>query len=145
MNLRIIFPFILISLVIASCQPVPEKGAVTGFNASTLAKFWTQRDCSSNSEEIILKNTGSGVISKFRVRNFEFSARIKSTQGAEGILSFAVKDGTISKAGMVTGYSLTTANTVPEMLKRLEACSRSGIILSEQQMTASGLTLRFRL
>ena len=93
MNLRTLIPFILITLFTVSCQNAPKKGTVTRIDSNNLEKFWIQKDCSSNNEGILLENQGAGITSKFKVRNFEFSVKVKSTSGAEGILSFATNEG----------------------------------------------------
>jgi hypothetical protein len=93
MKLRDLIPVILITLLTVSCQNAPEKGVVTRIDSGNLEKFWIQKDCSSNSEGILLENQGAALTSKFMVRNFEFSAKVRSTLGAEGILSFAINEG----------------------------------------------------
>ena len=89
MNLRKLYPIILITLMISSCQPVPKKGVVTKIDSSNEAKFWLKKDCTLNSEGILLENQDAVIASMFEVRNFEISVQVKSTKGAEGILSFA--------------------------------------------------------
>ena len=93
MSLRTLIPVILITLSALSCQNAPDKGVVTSIDSGNLDKFWTQKECTSNSDGVLLVNQGAGITSKFKVRNFEFSVKLKSTQGAEGMLSFATLEG----------------------------------------------------
>jgi hypothetical protein len=85
MKLKTLFFVILVALLTASCQTSPEKGVVTRINSrTTLEKFWAQKDCSFPDEGLLLEKQGARIISKFRVRNFEFSVRIKSSRGEIG-------------------------------------------------------------
>ncbi|HEY3388718.1 MAG TPA: family 16 glycoside hydrolase, partial [Prolixibacteraceae bacterium] len=48
-----------------------------------------------------LKNQSSAVSSNFKVKNFEFTAKLKTTAGAEGDLVFAAPDASASEKGYV--------------------------------------------
>ena len=109
MNLRKLYPIILITLLISSCRPIPEKGVVTKIDSSNQAKFWLKKDCTLNSEGLLLENQGAVIASMFEVRNFEFSVQVKSTKGAEGILSFATK--TWNNSTSSKGYKVFINNS----------------------------------
>ena len=100
-----IIPFIL-AIIAVSCQTGPKKGIVTKIDSSNLAEFWSQKDASSNSEGLLLGNQGAGITSKFEVRNFEFSVKVKTTPGAEASLTFAVPI-----AGNANGYKVLINNS----------------------------------
>ncbi len=89
MNLRPYLPIILIAILTISCQTPPEKGVATLINSGNLHNYWNQKECTLSDEGVLLDKEGSGITSKFKVRNFEFSAKMKTSPGAEGILSFA--------------------------------------------------------
>lgn len=109
MKFRKIIPFILPALLIVSCQSGPKTGKYTTIDSKNLAEFWQQKDGSSNSEGLLLGNQGAGITSKFEVRNFEYSIKLKSTEGAEGVLSFAVGGEVNGSKGM--GYKVLINNS----------------------------------
>jgi len=107
MRLTHFLPAILIVIVLFACQTGPKKGVVTKIHLSNIDKFWVQNDAKPLGEALSLANQSSSIISKFKVRNFEFSARIKTTPGAEGILLFAApNEGDSGK-----GYAITINNS----------------------------------
>jgi hypothetical protein len=89
MYLKKLSPSILITLVLFSCQTGPKKGDVTKFDSSNIEKFWLQDELSVSKNGFLLTNQSSAVTSKFQVKNFEFTAQMKTTTGAEGILVFS--------------------------------------------------------
>jgi len=109
MNFRKIIPISLFALMILSCQTGLKKGTVTNIGTNNLAEFWTQKDCSPTDEGMLLANQGSGITSKFNVRNFEFSVKVKSSPGAEGILSFATNQETVNSFSK--GYKVFINNS----------------------------------
>ena len=109
MRISIIIPLILILEILTSCQTGPKTGTATKIDDNNLAEFWQLRDCLSNSEGILLVNQDAGIITNFQVRNFEFSVKIKSTPGAEGLLAFGVADGDDSFP--VKGYKVFINNS----------------------------------
>ena len=107
MRLTHFLPAILIVIVLFACQTGPKKGVVTKIHLSNIDKFWVQNDAKPLGEALSLANQSSSIISKFKVRNFEFSARIKTTPGAEGLLVFAApNEGDSGK-----GYAITINNS----------------------------------
>jgi hypothetical protein len=109
MRFRKIIPFILIALLIVSCQSSLEKGKYTNIDAKTLADFWQKKGGTSNSEGLLLGKQNEGITSKFSVRNFEFSVKLKSTAGAEGMLAFAIPGE--SKGSPAKGYTVFINNS----------------------------------
>ncbi len=89
MNSNLLILALLFSVLIASCQIGPEKGQTTKINTGNLKEYFSQKDCSSDRENLTLAKKGAEITSKFAVRNFEFTVKLKSTDGAEGIISFA--------------------------------------------------------
>lgn len=109
MQLRKMLPVILMPLMMVSCQSGPKKDVVTKIDSKNSAEFWQLKNSSSNSDGILLGNQGSGITSKFAVRNFEFSAKVKTTPGAEGILAFAVAGE--EKGSPANGYKIFINNS----------------------------------
>ena len=97
---------ILICSLIFSCQMGPRKGVTLKINTGNIEKYLTQKNCSASTEGIILKNNESGITTKFMMRNFEFSAKMKSSDGAEGLIYFANATG-----GDKKGYKILINNT----------------------------------
>ena len=85
----LILPAILFTLVLFSCQTSPQKGKVIKIDSSNFDKFWKENDLSSSGDGFLLSNPSSEITSRFHIRNFEFSVKLKTTTGAEGILIFS--------------------------------------------------------
>jgi len=94
-----LFSVIIISFVLFSCQTGPKKGEVIKVDASNVDKFCSKTDISASGEGFLLKNEKSAISSNFKVRNFEFTAKLKTTAGAEGVLVFAAPDASVSEKG----------------------------------------------
>ena len=65
-----------------------KKGEVTKIDASNFEKYCQQNDVTPTGEGFLLKNQSSAISTKFKVKNFEFSVKIKTTPGTEGVLTF---------------------------------------------------------
>jgi hypothetical protein len=94
MRFKKLIPVLLLTTVLFACQSGPRKGEVTKIDASNISQFWIQNDASVSGEGFLLKNQSSGITSKFKVRNFEFTIKLKTTPGTEGILFFAEPEAT---------------------------------------------------
>jgi len=92
MHLTKLLPAILITCVLYACQTGPRKGVVKKIDTSNIGEFCLQKDVSATNGVILLKNQSSAIVSKLKVRNFEFTAKIKTTTGAEGVLVFAAPE-----------------------------------------------------
>ena len=90
---------IIFSFVLFSCQTGPKKGEVIKVDASNVDKFCSKTDISASGEGFLLKNEKSAISSNFKVRNFEFTAKLKTIAGAEGVLVFAAPDASVSEKG----------------------------------------------
>jgi len=99
MHFTKLLPAILITCVLFACQTGPPKGIVTKIDASNIDEFCLQQDVSATTEGFLLKNQSSAITTKFKVRNFEFTAKLKTTPGAEGILVFASPEESIPGKG----------------------------------------------
>jgi len=89
MNFKLLISASLLGFLFFSCKLGPEKGTTTRINSGNLKEYFSKKDCSSDNEKITLDKNGAGILSKFTVRNFKFSAKLKTTEGAEGMISFA--------------------------------------------------------
>jgi len=98
---------ILITLVFYGCQTGPKQGEVTKINASNIDKFCLQHDVAVTKDGLLLKNPLSSITSQFNVRNFELTAKLKTTEGAEGILIFDATDA----ASTADGYEVKINNS----------------------------------
>src|SRR5665647_224231 len=94
-----LFSVIIISFVLFSCQTDPKKGEVIKVDASNVDKFCSKTDISASGEGFLLKNEKSAISSNFKVKNFEFTVKLKTTAGAEGVLVFAAPDASDSEKG----------------------------------------------
>jgi len=107
MHITKLFSVIIISFVLFSCQTGPKKGEVIKVDASNVDKFCSQTDISASGEGFLLKNQSSAISSNFKVKNFEFTVKLKTTAGAEGVLVFAAPDESVSEKG----YSVKINNS----------------------------------
>ena len=107
MHLTKLFPAIIASFVLYSCSTGPQQREITKVDSPNLEMNWLQTDVSKSADGFLLKNQSSAIASKFQVRNFEFTAKLKTTSGAEGILVFAAPD--IKSAEK--GYSIKINNS----------------------------------
>ena len=94
-----LLPAILISCFLYACQTGPRNGEVTKIDPSNVEKFFSQKDVTVTGEGFLLKNQSSAIVSIFKVRNFEFTAKMKTTSGAVGILVFAAPGESIPAKG----------------------------------------------
>jgi hypothetical protein len=102
-----IFLPVIIMFSLFSCKTGPKKVELFRIDSPDVGKFWTQNDVSASSDGFLLKNKSSSVVSQFQIRNFGFSAKLKTTDGAAGILVFANPDyGKTDK-----GYSIKINNS----------------------------------
>ena len=107
MHFTKLLTIIISSLMLFSCQTGPKKGEVIKIDASNVAKLGVQNDVSASGKGFLLKNQLSAISTNFKVRNFEFTAKLKTTAGAEGILAFAAPDA----SGSEKGYTVKINNS----------------------------------
>jgi hypothetical protein len=67
----------------------PEPGVTTTIDKSNLDKYWKIKDVLLDNNEFRLEKCQSSITSRFRIRDFEISLKIKTTSGAVGILNFS--------------------------------------------------------
>jgi len=92
MRFTFIVSTILVVLVCFACQSGPENGKVIKIDKTNAKEFVIQNDVTTSNDGFLLKNSSSAITSKFKTRNFEFSAKVKTTPGAEGVLVFAAPE-----------------------------------------------------
>ena len=80
---------ILTACLFCACQTGPKKREIIKIDVSNAEKFVNVANATTTADGFLLKNQSSAITSKFKVRYFEFSAKIKTTTGAEGALIFA--------------------------------------------------------
>ena len=90
-----LLPAIVVFVLLYACQTGPKKGEVTKIDASNFEKYCQQNDVTPTGEGFLLKNQSSAISTKFKVKNFEFSVKIKTTPGTEGVLTFAAQEAAI--------------------------------------------------
>ena len=92
MYLSRLLPVIGFVLSLYACQTGPRKGEVTRIDSSNIDNYCTQHETTANKDGFQLKNQSSFIATKSKYRNFQFTAKIKTTPGTEGVLTFAVPD-----------------------------------------------------
>jgi len=107
MHFTKLLPVIILSLGLFSCQTGPKKGEVIKIDTSNVAKLGSQTDITATGEGFLLKNQLSAISTNFKVRNFEFTTKLKTSPGAEGILAFAAPDA----SGSEKGYTVKINNS----------------------------------
>ena len=89
MRITYLLQVVLISFVVSAYQTGPKRGEVIKIGASNVDKFMIQKDVTSSGDGFLLKSQSAAIALKFKVRNFEFNAKLKTTDGAEGVFVFA--------------------------------------------------------
>ena len=107
MHLRKLIAALLLALCFSACQTGPKKGEVTTIDASNIDNYCLLHDVSVTQDGLLLKNPSSSITSQFNIRNFELTAKLKTTPGAEGILVFAATDA----ASTADGYEIKINNS----------------------------------
>jgi len=95
------------TLLFISCLTGSKDGKTTKIVSSNVDQFCSKNDVSISAEGFLLKNKLSAISTNFKVRNFEFSAKIKTTAGATGVFAFSVPDG----GDIEKGYLVTINNS----------------------------------
>lgn len=101
MRITRILPAILMAFTLLSCQTGLEKGKATKISASGFENHWLQQDVTSVSDGVLLEKQASAITSKFDLRNFEFTAKLKTTTGTEGVIVFAASKTNTDNSGYV--------------------------------------------
>ena len=107
MNFIKILSALFFAILFFACQTEPKKGEVTKIDASNIENYCLLHDVSVTSEGLLLKNQSSSITSQFNVRNFELTAKLKTTAGAEGVLIFAATNA----ASTADGYEVRINNS----------------------------------
>ena len=98
---------ILITFGFIGCQTAPKPGEVTKIDASNIENYCLLHDVSVTSDGLLLKNPSSSITSQFNLRNFELTAKLKTTAGSEGLLIFAATNA----ASTADGYEVRINNS----------------------------------
>ncbi len=67
----------------------PDMGTTTTIDQSNIEKFWKIKEVLYEGSQFHLAKGTSSITSRFRIRNFELSLKMKTTAGAVGQLNFA--------------------------------------------------------
>ncbi len=67
----------------------PETGIWTTITKNNLEKYWRIKEVVLQEDQFKLDKKESSMTTRFRIRNFELSMKMKTTQGAVGQLNFA--------------------------------------------------------
>jgi hypothetical protein len=95
-------------MVYSACKPAIRTGEKTKVGLEQINKFWTLKGTAVQGDTVILENKDAQVVSKFNSRNFSFTARLLTVDGAEGRLLFHTSP---TGANAVKGYSVIINNT----------------------------------
>jgi hypothetical protein len=108
---KILPAFIVLALIVYFIARYngPEPGIVTTIDKNNLEKYWKIRDVNLKDDQFQLDKNGASITSGFRIRNFELSLKMKTTQGAIGQLNFATSKRYDTKN--FRGYSVMINNS----------------------------------
>ena len=67
----------------------PEMGVITSIDKNNLEKFWKIKDVILDEDQFQLEKKAASITSRFRIRNFELSLKMKTMPGAVGQINFA--------------------------------------------------------
>ncbi len=107
MRLTRFSPLILFIPLFFACQTGLRTGLVTKIDPSNVDIYWGHTGIATSSDGLLLKNQSDVMTTKFQLRNFEFTAKLKTTAGAEGELVFAMP----AEHGTNQGYIITINNS----------------------------------
>lgn len=99
---------ILAAYIIASYRG-PKPGILTTFDKSNLDNQWKRREVMLDEGQFLLEKNGASITSRFRLRDFELTLKLKTTNGAVGQLNFATSKSFNSKRSR--GYSVMINNS----------------------------------
>ncbi len=94
-------------ITLTACQSGPRTGEVTKIDATNIEDYCLLHDVAVTTDGLLLKNRSSSITSQFNLRNFELTAKVKTTTGAEGVLIFAATDA----ASTADGYEIRINNS----------------------------------
>ncbi len=95
-------------LLFWSCTSLPQD-QVTEVGKANLTKYWNLKDAQPENDQLLLVKNLSEINSKFVARNFEFTAKLKTTEGAEALVAFHTR---IGEGNLLTkGYTVTINNS----------------------------------
>ena len=108
---RILPALLVLALVVylLASYKGPEPGVTTTIDKNNLEKFWKIKEVKIQDDEFHLQKNAASITSKFRIRNFELSVKLKTTPGALAQLNFATSKGYDEKN--FRGYSILINNS----------------------------------
>lgn len=87
----------------------PEPGVLTNIDQGNLEKYWKIQEVKVANGNFSMEKVNASITSRFRLRDFDISFRIKTTQGAIGQLNFATSKSYDAK--YLRGYSVLINNS----------------------------------
>jgi hypothetical protein len=108
---RIIPALIVLSLIVyfVAGYKGPKIGSVTTINKNNLEKYWKIKDVTIMDDQFFLARGSASITSRFRIRNFELSLKMKTTPGAIGQLNFSTSKSFDERN--LRGYSVMINNS----------------------------------
>ncbi len=100
---------LFIAFVVYSCGPSLPQDQESAVGTSAAAEYWNMNDTGTEGDAIVLEKNRSSIVSKFKLRNFVFSVKLQTTEGAEGLLAFHTRvtpEGVLAK-----GYTVAINNS----------------------------------
>jgi hypothetical protein len=104
---RIISAGLVFSTLMA-CGPRIHKNTLVRIGGESISHYWEMFQTTVQQDTVYLETTDARLISKFNVRNFNLSADLRTTDGAEGLLDFHISD---PESQTLQGYSVVINNT----------------------------------
>lgn len=104
---RIVLAGLAFSALMA-CGPRIRKNTLIRIGGESINQYWDLFQTTLRQDTVYLKSADARLISKFNVRNFNLSADVHTTDGAEGLLDFHISD---PDSKTLQGYSVVINNT----------------------------------
>ncbi len=108
---KILPAFIVLALAvyfIASYRG-PESGVSTNIDRNNLEKYWKTKEVSVAENQFLLGKKDASITSRFRIRSFGLTLKVKTTPGAIGTINFATSKS--YDASNFRGYSVLINNS----------------------------------
>ncbi len=74
--------------LLTACRPGLQEEVITSSGQNQIRERWKSINTSVVGDSIVLENESAALISKFSVQNFNLIMKMKTSPGAEGVLSF---------------------------------------------------------
>lgn len=100
--------WVALTVLAVGCNPMLQEEVINAVGNDQIAETWDLKNTGVDGTSIVLGSDASAMVSKFSVKNFDLSMKMKTTNGGAGLLSFHTT-GTGAVSGK--GYNIMINNS----------------------------------